>query len=145
MLALEYNIYKPNIGDSMIRYFVLITVVVFVCIIILILKFYLKNNKSEAEIESERIEEIWELQKKNLEIDLREANDMGAFKSYEYQPLSRQQKLLKHSPINKDDLKILNEYVEKEQPYVFLDLPNIAAAKLDVTPDEIRNRWKEKK
>lgn len=68
----------------MIRYFVLITVVVFVCIIILILKFYLKNNKSEAEIESERIEEIWELQKKNLEIDLREANDMGAFKSYEY-------------------------------------------------------------
>lgn len=68
----------------MIRYIVLTTVVAFLTIVILILHFYLKNNKYEAEIESERIEEIWELQRKNLEIDLREANDMGAFKSYEY-------------------------------------------------------------
>ncbi|HEX2407184.1 MAG TPA: hypothetical protein VHJ38_08235 [Nitrososphaeraceae archaeon] len=67
----------------MIRYIVLTTVVAFLSIVILILHFYLKNNKYEAEIESERIE-VWELQRKNLEIDLREANDMGAFKSYEY-------------------------------------------------------------
>jgi predicted Holliday junction resolvase-like endonuclease len=67
----------------MIRYIVLTTVVAFLSIVILILHFYLKNNKYEAEIESERIEEVWEL-RKNLEIDLREANDMGAFKSYEY-------------------------------------------------------------
>ena len=85
MLVIEYNTYKLNIGDStMLGYIVLITVVVFVGIVILILHFYLKNNKYESEIESEKIQEIWELQKKNLEIDLREANDLGAFKSYEY-------------------------------------------------------------
>ena len=85
MLVIEYNTYKPNIGNlTMLRYIVLIIVVAFVGIVILILHFYLKNNKYESEIESEKIQEIWELQKKNLEIDLREANDLGAFKSYEY-------------------------------------------------------------
>jgi len=84
MLVIKYNTYKLNIGDStMLRYSVLI-IVVFVSIVILILHFYLKNNKYESEIESEKVQEIWELQKKNLEIDLREANDLGAFKSYEY-------------------------------------------------------------
>jgi hypothetical protein len=68
----------------MLRYIVLIIVVVFVGIVILILHFYLKNNRHESEIESEKVQEIWELQKNNLEIDLREANDLGAFKSYEY-------------------------------------------------------------
>lgn len=68
----------------MLRYIVLIIVVIFVGIVILILHFYLKNNKYESEIESEKIQEIWVLQKKNLEIDLRESNDLGAFKSYEY-------------------------------------------------------------
>ena len=85
MLVIKYNTYKLNIGDStMLRYIVLIIVVAFVGIVTLILHFYLKNNKYESEIESEKVQEIWELQKKNLEIDLREANDLGAFKSYEY-------------------------------------------------------------
>ena len=68
----------------MLRYIVLIIVVLFVGVLTLILHFYLKNNKYESEIESEKIQQIWELQKKNLEIDIREANDLGAFKSYEY-------------------------------------------------------------
>ena len=68
----------------MLRYIVMIIVVLFVSVLTLILHFYLKNNKNESEIESEKIQEIWDLQKKNLEIDLRVANDLGAFKSYEY-------------------------------------------------------------
>jgi len=65
------------------RYIVPIIVVVFVGIVTLILHFYLKNNKYESEIDSEKVQEIWELQKKNLVIDLREANDLGTFKSYD--------------------------------------------------------------
>ncbi|HEX5186923.1 MAG TPA: hypothetical protein VFV86_08540 [Nitrososphaeraceae archaeon] len=68
----------------MLRYIVMIIVVLFVSVLTLILHFYQKNNKNESEIESEKIQEIWDLQKKNLEIDLRVANDLGAFKSYEY-------------------------------------------------------------
>ncbi|HET7642159.1 MAG TPA: hypothetical protein VFK40_01515 [Nitrososphaeraceae archaeon] len=68
----------------MLRYIVLIIVVLFFGVLTLILHFYKKNNKYESEIESEKIQQIWELQKKNLEIDIREANDLGAFKSYEY-------------------------------------------------------------
>jgi uncharacterized protein YpmB len=68
----------------MIRYIVLIIVVVFVSIVILILHIYHKKNKYEVEIEAEKAEQIWELQKINLQTDLREANDLGAFKSYEY-------------------------------------------------------------
>ena len=68
----------------MLRYIILIIVVLFFGVLTLILHFYKKNNKYECEIESEKIQQIWELQKKNLEIDLRAANDLGAFKSYEY-------------------------------------------------------------
>ena len=68
----------------MLRYIVMIIVVLFVSVLTLFLHFYQKNNKNESEIESEKIQEIWDLQKKNLEIDLRVANDLGAFKPYEY-------------------------------------------------------------
>jgi uncharacterized protein YpmB len=67
----------------MIRHIVIIIVVVVVCIIFLILYYYNKNNKYELEVEPEQVEQIWELQKNNLKIDLREANDLGAFKLYE--------------------------------------------------------------
>ena len=67
----------------MIRYIVIIIIVVVVSIIFLILYYYNKNNKEEIEVEHEQVEQIWELQKKNLEIDLREANDLGAFRVYE--------------------------------------------------------------
>ena len=71
----------------MIRYIILIIIIVFVCIVSLILYFYLKKNQNEYEIEyeieSRKAEEIWDLQKKNLELDLRQANDLGAFKLYE--------------------------------------------------------------
>ena len=43
---------------------------------------------------------------------------------------------------DEDDLKILNKYVEENQPHVILDLPNIAAAELGISVDEVRNRWK---
>jgi predicted Holliday junction resolvase-like endonuclease len=71
----------------MIRYIILIIVIVFVCVLSLILYFYLKKDKDEyeiePEIESKKAENIWELQKKNLELDLREANDLGAFQRQE--------------------------------------------------------------
>jgi hypothetical protein len=70
MLVGLYNTNKRNIGDFMIRYIVLIIVVVFVSIVILILHYYLKNKKYESEIESEKAEQIWELQKINLQTDL---------------------------------------------------------------------------
>ena len=39
---------------------------------------------------------------------------------------------------------MLNEYVKENKPYIILDLPNIVADTLEVTPDEIRNKWKRK-
>ena len=45
-------------------------------------------------------------------------------------------------PINEDDRKILNEYVEENKPYVVLDLPNIAASELGKSVDEVRAKWK---
>ncbi len=44
------------------------------------------------------------------------------------------------SLVSEDDLKILNGYTKEKQPYWVLDLPNIAAAELDVSVDEVRNK-----
>lgn len=46
------------------------------------------------------------------------------------------------SLVSEDDLKILNGYTKEKQPYWVLDLPNIAAAELGVSVDEVRNKWK---
>jgi hypothetical protein len=47
--------------------------------------------------------------------------------------------------MSKDDLQILDEYIKEKEPYMVLNLPDIAAAELNVTPDEIRTRWKNMK
>lgn len=44
------------------------------------------------------------------------------------------------SLVSEDDLKILNGYTKEKQPYWVLDLPNIAAAELGVSVDEVRNK-----
>ena len=63
----------------MIRYIVIINCCCCCCLYyILILYYYNKNNKYELEVGHEQVEQIWELQRKNLKIDLREANDLGA-------------------------------------------------------------------
>ena len=49
------------------------------------------------------------------------------------------------SLVTEDDLKILKKYVEENQPYMVLDLPNIAAAELGISVDEVRNKIKELK
>ena len=72
MLVRVYNTYKQSRGAPWFD----------------ILYYYYKKSKNEVEIENqietEKAEQIWELQKINLETDLREANDLGAFKPYEY-------------------------------------------------------------